>query len=978
MKKILLLSFIIAIISFKYSEKLSNKTAVKNHFDIERPMQGDHDNPYAAQEFRYNMLKGNKPYLDPLARQRAISYTKKYLLKKNPANTESISSWSSIGPGNIGGRIRAILIRPNHTSTMLIGAVSGGVWKTTDGGASWFATMDNDNPLAIGCMVNSGDTVYAGTGEGWGNVDAVYGGGIYKSTDFGDTWTLLSSTATSNPLSTTSWNFKNVLKLAFDPSGNLYAITIAINYKDGVGAYHLNGGLFKSTDGGTSWVRISSTSITNYYNPCDVIPLNSSIILFATQGGGIYKTINGGTNWLHITSGLPTKFDRISMAQDPNSSNTVYAVFSEYSTSTGLAGIYKSIDGGSNWSALSSPGTIASTGNASYLGGQGWYDNTIAVDPKNSNNIYVGGVDMMKSTDGGGSWFQLTYWSTGYGTPYVHADHHATTFDTTQTGVLYDGNDGGIYKTTNGGVSWNALNNDLSITQFYGGCAYPTGNIFLGGTQDNGHLYYSGSNSNWNEVYGGDGGYAAIDQSSSSTVYEEYVYLQLHKSINGGTTFNSAYNGLIDANSSSRCLFIAPFSMDPENSSVLIAGSDNVWLTTNKASKWDSSYTTLVAGQLVSAVTVVNSASPFLGFAGLTNGQIFKCTSLTGSSGDVWNNITPTTSNGVQNNGAYVRRIVVDLNNKQHIYTCYSGYNDDGVTPTRHVLYSSDQGTTWTDISGDLPDVPVHSLVIDPPNSQTLYIGTETGVYQTTNGGINWVNTTTGMASYVPVDELVRQTGTDNLLAFTHGRGVFVTTTPLPVELTNFTSNVNNDKVNLNWQTETELNNYGFEIERSLLSTPSQSEGTSETSSKLDWKGVGFVKGAGNSNSLKNYSFVDCNPVGGSNFSYRIKQIDNNGSFKYSKILKVKVIPNSFILYQNYPNPFNPTTIIKYSLPENDKVILKVYNITGSNVKTLVNQQQVAGNYTVQFNGSDYSSGVYFYRLTTSHGIQVKKMILLK
>ncbi len=593
MKKIFLLFFLIAVISFKYSERFINKNTLKKNLVIPKPMQGDNDNPYAAQEFRYNMLKGNKPYLDPLARQRAVSYTKKYLLKKNPTEPAEISSWTPIGPGNIGGRIRAILIRPNHLNTMLIGAVSGGVWKTTDGGTSWFTTMDNDNPLAIGCMVNRGDTVYAGTGEGWGNVDAVYGGGIYKSTDFGDSWTLLPSTIGSN-----IWSFKNVLKLAFDPGSNLYAVTKAINYKDGAGSYRTNGGLFRSTDGGSSWVQISSTSVTNYYNGCDVVPLSPSIILFATQGGGIFKTTDGGTNWNQITTGLPsTNYKRIVLAQDPEITNTLYAVFQSTDNTSGgdagLKGIYKSTDAGDTWSTLTKPNNIPSTGNLSYLGTQGWYDNTIAVDPKKSNNIYVGGVDMMKSTDGGNSWFQLTYWTTGYGRPFVHADHHAIAFDTTQTDVLYDGNDGGIYRTTNGGSSWTALNNNLSITQFYGGASFPTGNTFLGGTQDNGHLSYNGSGGNWSAVYGGDGGYAAIDQSASSTIYEEYVYLQLHKSINGGTTWNNAYTGLSDANSSSLCLFIAPFSMDPENSSVLIAGSDKVWITTNKASNWAQSSSTL-------------------------------------------------------------------------------------------------------------------------------------------------------------------------------------------------------------------------------------------------------------------------------------------------------------------------------------------------------------------------------------------------
>ncbi len=380
-------------------------------------------------------------------------------------------------------------------------------------------------------------------------------------------------------------------------------------------------------------------------------------------------------------------------------------------------------------------------------------------------------------------------------------------------------------------------------------------------------------------------------------------------------------------------------------------------------------------GQKVSAVTVVNSSSPYLGFAGTTDGKIFKCTSLTGS-GDSWTEITPTA-----NNGAYVRRVVVDLSNKQHIYACYSGYNNN-TTTKEHILYSTDQGASWTDISGDLPDVPVHSLVIDPSNPQVLYIGTETGVYQTTNGGTNWVNTTTGMASYVPVDELVRQTGTNELLAFTHGRGVFKTTTPLPVELINFASKVSNGEVNLNWQTATELNNYGFEVQRSAFS--SQQSVDNQKLNADSWIKIGFVHGAGNSSSLKNYSFVDSNPVGGSNFYYRIKQVDNDGSFKYSKVIEVKIIPSVFSLYQNYPNPFNPETKIKYkvapsNLAKGDALVqLKVYDMLGKEVVTLVNERKQPGEYEVEFNGANLPSGIYFYRMRAGNFTSTKKFILLK
>ena len=734
-----------------------------------RPAPGSKDDPYGAARFRYEMIAGTKQFIDPFSRQRAIEQTRGVLQKSDlPMNVNAPAGWSAVGPGNIGGRIRSIIVRPSNSNHLLIGSVSGGIWKTTDGGTSWSAKIDNSDPLAIGCMVNTGDTVYAGTGEGWFNYDAVYGGGIYKSTDFGETWTLLSSTVGAS-----IWNFRNVLQMAIGPTGDVFAVTKAYNYKHGVGDYYTNGGLYRSTNGGTSWTKLSTTGVTNYYYGTDVVPITSSIILFSTYEGGIYRTTNGGSSWTKIVSSLPASgFQRIAMARDPatSSPNTiVYAVFQSTDNTTGgdagLKGIYKSTDDGVTWSALTKPPNLVSTGNMSYLRNQGWYDNVIAVDPFNSSNIYVGGVDMMKSTNGGSSWSQLTYWHTYYGTPYVHADHHAIVFDPNSSGAVYSGNDGGIYKTTNGGTSWVDLNNGLEITQYYGGAVSNTGATYYGGTQDNGHLSYDGSLTDWSEEVGGDGGYAAVDQVSSTTAYGEYVYLDFYQTTNGGTTWNDKQSGLTDATVDA--LFIAPFSMNPENSNVIIAGSDNVWITSDGAENWTASSDSL--DPYVSAVTVVGSSANYLGFAGTTAGRIFKCTSLNPSSGiDTWSDISPG-----GHNGAWVRRITVDLNDKQKIYACYSGYNNDGVSPTKHVWYSSNQGTSWSDISGNLPDVPVHSLIIDPAQSQTLYIGTETGVYVTTNRGGTWSTMTTGMPDYAPVDELVLQTGTSKLFAFTHGRSVF-------------------------------------------------------------------------------------------------------------------------------------------------------------------------------------------------------------
>ena len=972
-KQIVFLIFLlISIITFLSTELYISKFNYKVNnllLELKEQSQGNEDDPYAAARFRWEMVTGGRTDIDPIQlRTIAIQKTENEMSRDNRLEKGNTISWSAVGPGNIGGRIRSIIINPSNSNEILIGSVSGGIWKTTNGGTSWSPKLDTQDPIAIGSMVLVGSsTVYAGTGEGWWNIDAVYGGGIYKSTNFGDSWTLLSSTVGAN-----IWNFRNVLRMTVDPSGNIYAVTKAYNAKGGVGGYYANGGLYRSTDGGSTWSKISTTSISGYYAGTDVIAISSSVILFSTDSYGIYRTTNSGTSWTQITSGLPTNsFNRIALTQDPNNSSTIYAVFAANTTGApyyGLRGIYKSTNGGLNWSQLTSPPTIYSTGYLSYLSAQGWYDNIVSINPFNSNHIYVGGVEIMKSTDGGSSWIQVSYWYPGYGSPYVHADHHAIVFDPNNSGTIYGGNDGGIFKTTDNGDNWTDLNNGLEITQFYGGAVYTTGSTFYGGTQDNGHLKYT-SGTSWSEVEGGDGGYAAQDQLNSSIAYEEYVYLQMAKTTNGGTTWNDCITGLTDAGNGNYCLFISPFSINPENSSVLIAGSDNVWITSNGAGNWTASSGTLSSGENISAVTVVNSSANYLGFAGTTNGQIYKCTNLNPAIGlDTWTDeITP-----MGQNGAWVRRIVVDLSDKNKIYACYSGFNNG--TAGKHVWYSSNQGTSWTDISIALPDIPVHSLVIDPNSSTTLYAGTETGVYSTTDRGTTWTTFSDGMPSYVPIDELVLQTGTKNLYAFTHGRSVWTTTTPLPVELSSFTAKVlRSGGIRLDWRTETEVDNYGFEIERSEFNPKSEIRNS-------QFQKIGFIEGHGNSNSPKDYSFEDKNAQYGS-YAYRLKQVDTDGSFEYSNIVEVEAgnIPDGFVLEQNYPNPFNPTTTIRFAVAETQNIRLTIYDILGKEIAIPFNGTADGGkNYEVEFNGENLPSGIYFYRLETKNKVENRKMLLLK
>jgi len=203
---------------------------------------------------------------------------------------------------------------------------------------------------------------------------------------------------------------------------------------------------------------------------------------------------------------------------------------------------------------------------------------------------------------------------------------------------------------------------------------------------------------------------------------------------------------------------------------------------------------------------------------------------------------------------------------------------------------------------------------------------------------------------------------------------------PLPVELTSFLAVINKGIVNLSWETATEVNNYGFEIERTTPHPPPYQGGGGEAGA--GWAKIGFVEGNGNSNSTKSYSFTDNNLTGGNKFSYRLKQIDNDGMFEYSDEIEVEVLPNSYALEQNYPNPFNPSTTIKFSLPEYSRVMINIYNMLGEKIIELVNADYQAGFHQLQFNSSsagyNLASGIYVYTLEAKNFKDVKKMMLMK
>jgi hypothetical protein len=526
---------------------------------------------------------------------------------------------------------------------------------------------------------------------------------------------------------------------------------------------------------------------------------------------------------------------------------------------------------------------------------------------------------------------------------------------------VYSGNDGGIYRSSNGGGAWTALNNNLEITQFYGGGVSNGGSTVHGGTQDNGHLQWNGGTT-WTMTFGGDGGYAAVSQSDANTAYEEYVYLDMRKTTNGGASWTSCITGLTDAGSSSLCLFIAPFAMNPENSGVLLAGSDKVWVTSNAAGSWTQSSNTLASGAKVSAVTVLNSAANYLGFAGTTNGRVFKCTALNPASGvDTWTEITP-----AGNNGAWVRRLVADPTDKQRLFACYSGYNNTGTG--KHLYRSSNQGASWTDISTGLADAPVHTLVINALNPSILYAGTEIGVYESTDDGATWTATSSGIPPTVPVDQLAQQGGTNAVFAFTHGRGAFESTGVTPVQLVAFEARQRGEAVALHWRTATETNNYGFEIERR--------EGAG------DFARIGFAAGQGTKNTPTVYEWTDAGPWSTSTLEYRLRQIDRDGRVTRSPVAAVQAAPRQLRLALRGALPARERITITVALPEGAPGRCEVYDARGARRAVPGAELLPAGYHALVWDlrdadGGRVPPGVYFVRVATALSARVEKFVVM-
>lgn len=860
--KISLCCLVAIFIGYMYSGKIFKATVnpdVNENYSAEDKSKEKYpsDNEYLKRTFPFWQA-------DPYAHLDALK--KGQEMRQATETDRSTPAWTFAGPTNIGGRVSDLEYDPSNGNIVYAGAATGGVFKSTDAGVTWLPVFDDQAVLPIGDIavdpVNTSN-VYVGTGEANGGHNNFAGGGVYKSTNAGASWQLIGLE-----------NTVSIGRIVVDPV-NPQEVYVAA-----VGSYfgpNPDRGVYKSSNGGSTWSKVLFVSDSTGAIDIAMDQTNPDNLLAAMwqrtrypNGGqlygrtsGIYKSTNGGINWtsLGAANGLPnsqtTNVGRIGISTSISSPNISYALFTNGSS---YLGFFKTTNAGLNWTNAN-PGGQLQQGFSSFS----WYFGNVRVHPTDPNTVYVLDYSIMKSTNSGTSWSDLTTFS-------IHVDNHALAFKPGSPNTIIEGNDGGIYNSTNGGLSFTKVAS-LPITQFYEiGIDNSNPQRLYGGTQDNGtNRTETGAINDWESIYGGDGFYVLVDPTDPNVIYAESQNGGLGKSTDGGNDFFDCTNGI---NSSEKTNWSTPVIMDPNNHNVLYYGTNRVYRTTNAAGVWTPASPDLTNGNqarlgTVTTIAVAKTNSNVI-IAGTDDANVW----ITSNNGTNWTKVSSTLPY------RWVSRVAFDPANENIAYAAYNGLK--WKDPQPHLFRTTNKGQSWTDISSNLPDAPINAFDIDPQRPNVLFVGNDVGPYVSFNSGQSWEFLGTGFPMVSVYDFKIHPTAY-YLVAGTHARSMY----------------------------------------------------------KIDLTQVVGI---------------------------------NSG---------VSSIAEGYALNQNYPNPFNPVTNISYTISNSDDVSIKIFDMTGKEIRTLLNKFQNKGSYSLVWNGTDNSgssvgSGVYFYRLQSGNFSETKRMVFVK
>jgi len=886
------------------------------------------------------------------------------------------ADWVNLAPMNFSGRILCVAFHPTNPNIMYVGSASGGLWKTTTGGTggpngiSWtyIPTGFPVNAVAsIAINPKNPNEIYIGTGEVYsigplatgtiGHGGAVrtfrgsYGIGILKTTNGGTTWTKSKDFAASN--------LKGVMDLAIHPNNpdTVFAAT--------------TDGIYKTMDAGANWNLIHNVVLANSMafkpgNP-DILYCGSGN--FGSTGSGIYRITNVSSatpTFVKLSAGLPTGIlGKIEISVTPANSNIIYASIGNLPAPlNGPEGMYKSIDGGDNWTK---PNTAAVIGN------QGWYGHDIAVSRADANLVLWGELDFYRSTDGGNNVLQVGYWnrwdinnttvgdiSEGTNATYVHADIHSIVSSphdaTGQT--FFVCTDGGLFRTTNGGSAYQSLNGGLNTSQIYANAAISATDkdFMVMGLQDNEAFIYAGDSGCRRIGSLGDGFHAAIDPGNDNRSYMESYFLRIDRTtdkwINSGNRIAINTNGSSLAVTDSAC-FNAPFVLAPSNPTIMYGGTVKMFKFTNVTSA-SPVKTTMNGGANLSGpsqpiLTIgISKTSDQVVYASTVpryavRSRIFRTT----NGGTSFTEITGTLPD------RFYSKIAVDPTNHSRIAITLSGFGSS------HVFLSTNSGTNWTDIGTGLPDVPANTLAFDPDNVGVLYVGTDNGVYYAQNVPLStsatsltipWSSYNEGFPDGVMVSDFVFTPkpplpAQRKIRLATFGRGLWERDLAPYIALPFNTISLEAKRVNqlneINWKINGEHNVSYYEVEYSA-------NGRDFTSiSKLNARNTGEQQAYSYKHNISNNA----------NSYYRIKIVDIDGAVKFSSTELISA-ENNIPVFKVYPNPTSSSIHVSFTATADQQARYIIYNTAGSRmaVKSL---SLMKGAQDISIDVSGFASGSY-------------------
>ena len=664
-------------------------------------------------------------------------------------------TWSELGPHPIGrsslpwdyggrvpysGRVTSIATHPTDRRIAYIGTSNGGVWKTTNDGVNWTPLFDAQPSLAIGTVAidpTDPEIVFAGTGESNFGGPSYFGAGLFRSADGGSTWSKVGGSLFDE------CHFSGVEVKPGD--GGTVVVSVhgyGSSVWEGWGDRCAGPGVWRSTDGGDSFERVLRKDA-----PSDlaVAPNDSSVWFAAFNfGDGIWKSIDSGATWTRLKE-PPTKgMGRVELDVQASTSAPTQVVYAAIADPyEDLRGVYRSDDSGKTWARLARPDQ--------HCAYQCSYNLTLAIDPGNPERAFFGGVYLNRYV---ARTPKLIGWNK------IHVDFHALEFDSARR--LWIGGDGGVYRTSDGGATFSNLNSDLGTNLVYPGMSGSYAGPLFAGFQDNGTAAYVGSKA-WNFVNWGDGFFTATDPTNPNPVYVTSQFLSLTKIANGRRCKYLEAIGLRDAGNPGRAPFQAPLAMHPRNRKVVYAGTYRIFKTTNG----DSTVCHKTRWSVISQF--FDSAVTAIGPAPSDPDTVYAATQRFGPGG-LWvtrgsKKWTDTGNNGLPDRT--VTDIAVHPTEPGTAWVAVTGF-DGG-----HVYRTANFGGSWTDVSGNLPDAPANAIVADARSEPlTLFVGTDVGVFWSTDDGSTWRNTSVDLPNTVVMD-LILDPVADQLIAGTFGRGVW-------------------------------------------------------------------------------------------------------------------------------------------------------------------------------------------------------------